>query len=200
MVYGYHVIFSAYGFWLPNDPRGSWSDFVGAWELFRFGRATKTDSRVSVASRSHDRDQRLATKEAMKHRAVEFNVEQAQAIARGFAESIRKGGVTIWACSILPQHVHAVIGRHSSKVEQLVNFLKGEATKALLAEGLHPFAAVTAGGKVPACWAEGQWKVFLDSAVDIVRSVRYVEGNPGKEGKPRQTWPFVVPFDPASLG
>jgi hypothetical protein len=28
MILGYHVIFGAYGFWLPNDPRGSWSDFV----------------------------------------------------------------------------------------------------------------------------------------------------------------------------
>ena len=27
-----HVIITAYGFWLPNDPRGSWSDFVGAWD------------------------------------------------------------------------------------------------------------------------------------------------------------------------
>src|SRR4051812_43899841 len=33
MIVGYHVIFSTYGFWLPNDPRGSWSDFVGSWEL-----------------------------------------------------------------------------------------------------------------------------------------------------------------------
>lgn len=33
MVLGFHVIFSAYGFWLPNDPRGSWSDWVRKWEL-----------------------------------------------------------------------------------------------------------------------------------------------------------------------
>lgn len=26
----YHLIISGYGFWLPNDPRGSWSEFVGA--------------------------------------------------------------------------------------------------------------------------------------------------------------------------
>jgi len=30
MVIGFHVILTAYGFWLPNDPRGSWSEFVGA--------------------------------------------------------------------------------------------------------------------------------------------------------------------------
>jgi hypothetical protein len=46
MILASHVIFSTYGFWLPNDPRGSWSDFVGAWELFRFGPATKTDTPV----------------------------------------------------------------------------------------------------------------------------------------------------------
>jgi hypothetical protein len=44
MIRGYHVIFGAYGFWLPNDPRGSWSEFVGSWELFRFGAATTTDT------------------------------------------------------------------------------------------------------------------------------------------------------------
>ena len=38
-VLAYHLILTAYGFWLPNDPRGSWSDFVRAWELRRFGPA-----------------------------------------------------------------------------------------------------------------------------------------------------------------
>ena len=46
MVLASHLIISAYGFWLPNDPRGSWSDFVGSWELLKFGPATKVnDSR-----------------------------------------------------------------------------------------------------------------------------------------------------------
>ena len=62
MIVGYHVIFGAYGFWLPNDPRGSWSDFVGSWELLRYGPATKTTERQSVAHREHDRGVRLAAK------------------------------------------------------------------------------------------------------------------------------------------
>jgi len=33
MVLGYHFIFSAYGFWLPNDPRGSWSDTIRVYDL-----------------------------------------------------------------------------------------------------------------------------------------------------------------------
>ena len=51
MIFAYHSIFGMYGFWLPNDPRGSGSDYIASWELFRYGPATKTDSRRSVAHR-----------------------------------------------------------------------------------------------------------------------------------------------------
>jgi hypothetical protein len=54
-VIAYHVIVTNYGFWLPNDPRGSWSDFVRSWKLFlAAGPATKTDTRRSVANKGHD--------------------------------------------------------------------------------------------------------------------------------------------------
>ena len=48
MIHAYHVIFGAYGFWLPNDPRGSWSDFVGSWELLRFGKTTRQFERNKI--------------------------------------------------------------------------------------------------------------------------------------------------------
>src|SRR5438874_5368436 len=85
MIAGYHVIFGAYGFWLPNDPRGSWSDFVGSWDLFRYGRATTTAERCSLAYRGHDRGLRLAAKQALPRPAVQFTGLQALAISRGFA-------------------------------------------------------------------------------------------------------------------
>src|SRR5207244_1739990 len=111
-----HVIFSVYGFWLPNDPRGSWSDFVGSWELFRFGRTTKVETRASVANRPHDRARRQAAKQALKYPAVQFNGLQARSVGTGFGESARRGGVTVLACSILPEHVHMVIARHTCQV------------------------------------------------------------------------------------
>src|SRR6476619_3781993 len=98
VVLGYHIIFSAYGFWLPNDPRGSWSEFVGSWELFRAGgRATKTEERCSLARRPHDRALRLATKEKLSRPAVKFTGVQARAVGRGFAEYVRKSGLPVWA-------------------------------------------------------------------------------------------------------
>ena len=69
-----HVIFSAYGFWLPNDPRGSWSDFVRKWELVRFGKGTKSliTGPRSVAQVAHDRELRKAAKQALDFPAVSF--------------------------------------------------------------------------------------------------------------------------------
>ena len=54
MILATHAIFSAYGFWLPNDPRGSWSTFVASWELFKYGPATTVSTRRSIAHQPHD--------------------------------------------------------------------------------------------------------------------------------------------------
>ena len=121
MVLGSHVILSTYGFWLPNDPRGSWSDFVGAWELLRFGRATKTDARRSVAGKAYDRHAHRAARQALKYPLVHFSGVQARAVGRGFATLARNNGLLVWACTILPEHVHLVIARHRYSVEQIVN-------------------------------------------------------------------------------
>src|SRR6516162_6452412 len=96
MILASHVIFSTYGFWLPNDPRGSWSDFVGAWELFRFGPATKIDTTRSVAAAPHNRETRMAAKQSLKYPEVHFTGIQAKTVAEGFKESIERGKVTIW--------------------------------------------------------------------------------------------------------
>ena len=192
MVVGYHVIFGAYGFWLPNDPRGSWSEFVGSWELYRHGAATKTDVRRSVARQTHDVRARVAAKESLKRPAVRFTGLQARAIGVGFGEYVRRSAVPIWACAILPDHVHLVVGRCDRAIEQIATQLKGAAARRLIEENLHPFGEMTAGTeRPPKCFARGEWKVFLDTS-DVPRAIRYVEHNPVKEGRPIQRWTFVT--------
>src|SRR3954465_15787996 len=110
MIVAYHVSFSAYGMWLPNDPRGSWSEFVGSWELFLAGRkATKTTEARSLAHVPHDHAARLGAKLALKRPPVEFNGLQARAVGEGFAEYVRKSGLVVWACAIMTDHVHLVV-------------------------------------------------------------------------------------------
>ena len=194
MIHAYHVIFGAYGFWLPNDPRGSWSDFVGAWELARFGRATKSIDRKELLTPEQERLRRKA-KEALLYPPVNFDGVQARAIGRGFTTAIQRSRLTIWSCSILPEHVHLVIARHTFNVEYIVGLLKGEATKQLKHEAIHPLAQHhDAAGVIPTPWAARCWKVYLDSEEAIENAIRYVQDNPLKEGKPVQNWSFVTPF------
>jgi len=183
-----HVIFGAYGFWLPNDPRGSWSEFVGSWELFRYGRATKTIETRSLAGRPHDRSARLTAKTALKRPAVLFDDEQIRAVSQGFAEYAERSSLTIVACAILPDHVHLVLANHRLDPEQLAIQLKGAATRQLSRAGIHPFAAE---GRPAKCFARGAWKVFLDTEEDVRRAIRYVDDNPVKEGRSPQRWDFV---------
>jgi REP element-mobilizing transposase RayT len=198
MVLASHVIFSAYGFWLPNDPRGSWSDFVYAWELFRFGPATKVTTRRSVAARPHNRAARLAAKEALTYPAVQFTGLQALSVARAFQRVIHDYTYLVYACSILPEHVHMVIARHHYDVEQVVRALKQAATEKLVEDRLHPLARYrTRDGKPPTPWARKCWHVFLDDPADIHRAVAYVERNPEKEGKKPQHWSFTT--DPTTV-
>src|SRR5438105_2210622 len=152
MIVGYHMIFGAYGFWLPNDPRGSWSEWVGSWDLFRYGSATRTDERCSLAARPHDRELRLAAKKALKRPTVKFNGLQARAVGMGLADYVRDSGLVVLACAIMPEHVHLVIGPPGMKVEQLVIQLKGAATKGLKEQRLHPFGAMMdERGRTPKC-------------------------------------------------
>lgn len=195
MIHAYHVIFSTYGFWLPNDPRGSWSDFVGAWELLKFGPATKVFTRRSSAHDPHDRDLRQEAKKALKYPPVRFNGNQARAVARGFAHYADHATLTIWACSIMPEHVHLVFQRTGRLAERVVNQRKGAATKQITAEGIHPLVEhARADGRMPKMWARGLCKVFLNSEGAILRAVEYVEQNPVKEGKRPQQWKFVLPY------
>ena len=196
VVIAYHVIFSMYGFWLPNDPRGSWSHFVGSWELFRYGPATKVDNYRSYAHDPHDRHKRLAAKEALKYPPVVLSGAQALSVATGLAKVARSSGYRIHAFAILPEHGHLVLGRHHYKVEQVVRRLKQAAGKQLELDELHPFAGLVARrGALPTPFAAKCWHCFIDTDEYTRSAIRYVERNPQKEGKPRQKWSFVVPWE-----
>ena len=148
MIHGYHVIWGAYGFWLPNDPavhgpissgRGVCAHSAG--RPARSIDATLTRAMGGVAGRRRQSP------------SVSAGPTQRPASKRWAAVSPpvpHKSHLTIWACSILPEHVHLVIARHTYKVEQVCNLLKGEATKQLKAESLHPqqrFRAATANSR-----------------------------------------------------
>src|SRR5262245_1973428 len=160
MVIAYHVIMSAYGFWLPNDPRGSWSDTIRKFELLSFGPPTKVRNNEFVAHAPHNRRLREAAKEVLDFPTVTFTDEQRGVIGKGFAQFVEKSGVTFWAVSILDDHIHAIYMRHRYKSEMVNNLLKGELTKSLVDWDVHPFRShVRPGERPPPCWGRKWWTV-----------------------------------------
>jgi REP element-mobilizing transposase RayT len=195
MIIAYHVIISAYGFWLPNDPRGSWSDFVRNWELFRnYGPATKVSTRQSVAHKPHDRKLREKMRHSLRYPPVVFAGQQARSVALGVGDSCCESDYGLLAFAILREHAHMVLLPHRFSIEQVVNLLKGAASKRLIRDGLHPFANQREpSGRLPQVWGRNCWKVFLYDREDVVRSIDYTNNNPVKEGMRRQHWTFVRP-------
>ena len=201
MIRAYHAISGAYGFWLPNDPRGSWSTKVWARHLRPFGPAAKVNTRKSLAHEPHDRDRRRHAKRHLKYPAVHFHGLQARAVGRGFADAVRQFELAVYACAIMPDHAHLVIGWGRETIEQMVGFLKRAASRQLRAEGRHPLAEFRcSNGRLPSPWIEGGWFVYLETPAQIRQRIGYVEGNPAEVGLPPQRWSFVRPFAPAPRG
>jgi REP element-mobilizing transposase RayT len=188
MILAYHSIFGMYGFWLPNDPRGSGSDYMASWELFRYGPATKTDSRQSVAHRPLPPDWQREAKTALQHPPVSVTGRQALSISGGFATAMAEGPYRVYACAILPEHVHLVIGASARRIRAVVGHFRSRATRTLRQQQLWDDDRPL--------WGAHGWNVYLESIVAVERAIRYVAGNPLKEGKKRQNWSFVVPFEP----
>ena len=171
----------------PQRPRGSWSDWIRCWELLRFGSATKTNARRSVANKTHDHKKRLEAKSALKYPPVVLNGVQARAVARGFARACSEVGYVIYACAIMPDHIHLVVARHDRLIEIVVRHLKARATQQLNIENIAP--------ETESPWARGTgWVVYLDSIGDIQRSIDYVNDNPMRDGLKPQQWNLVTPF------
>ena len=193
---GLHLIFSTYGFWLPNDERGSGSTRVRARHIYEAGgEATKVRTTHSVAGRHHDVWARMVAKESLKYPPVILTGVQARAVARGIAAILPKVGLVIHACAILPEHLHVVVAAHRLDGDEIISCLKRAGTRGMNDEGLHPLAAYARkSGKHPCPWAEGGWKVFLDTPNEMKSRIRYVEENPQEAGFRRQRWSFVVPY------
>src|SRR5437773_1298941 len=91
-VIGFHIICCTYGFWLPNEERGSCSDFVRAEHLEKFGPANPVSHSRSVARKPYDREIRQLARESLMYPPVRFNLQQIEAVARGIGKELEEFG------------------------------------------------------------------------------------------------------------
>lgn len=186
LVIAHHLIFTVYGRWLPNDPRGSSSQTIRNAILsdlgeLHFGRKLRQPDGRVIREFYREADKRLA------HPAMEFDADDRALVAESFAQAIESERFTCWACAIMGDHVHLVMRKHKYKAEEMMSLLQ-ETSRARLREA----------GKRPEdhpVWGGPGWIVFLDHPDAVRRTIAYVERNPRDRGWPPQHWFFVKPYD-----
>ena len=186
MVVGYHLIWTAYGCWLANDPRGSVSldlrvpRLVALGEV-HYGRKAQQPSSATIRTFYQRAD------DLLEHQRLTFNDEEIDLIGAGFGRTIRERGYTCYACAVMPDHVHLLIRRHRHKAEEMIEFLQEDSKRSLIQAKRRPINHPVWGGP--------GWKVFLNTREDMERVVRYIRENPPKAGRPEQHWDFAKEYD-----
>lgn len=186
MVIAHHLIWTAYGWWLPNDPRGSMSRHIRNEVLMELGELHHGRKKLQPCSRII----REFYEEAvpfLKHPLLAFIETEFHAIAQGLDRAIDQRGYHCYACAIMPDHIHILIRKHRDKAEEMIAHLQRESHLAAREAGIRSMTHPVWGGH--------GWKVFLDTPEDITRTIRYVELNPVKIGLPKQLWSFVSKYD-----
>lgn len=186
LVIGHHIMWTLYGWWLPNDPRGSTSrtirnDWVAELGELHFGR-----KQVLPAFREV-RDFQNSSATVLKHSQLAFDAGEFFAVAEAMGNAIRQRNYTCYACAVMPDHIHLLIHKHRDLAEDMIEKIQALSRERLIEVGLrtsdHPV------------WTRGGWKVFLDHPDAMRRTIRYIENNPVKQRLPRQDWPFVTPYN-----
>ena len=186
MVAGFHLIWTAYGWWLPNDPRGSSSHEIRVERIADLGELHHGRKPVQPPS-CEIKDFYEHARTVLKHPLLTFTDDDIALIGESFATVIADCRYTCYACAIMPDHVHALIRKHRDQAETMIENLQDASCDKLIAAGRrdrdHPV------------WGGPGWKVFLYTPADFERVIRYINYNPIKAGLPAQHWSFVKPYD-----
>jgi len=179
MVIAYHVIFTTYGTWLPNDPRGSYSKKIYNEQLRMLGRIKYGRQDPAPAKNLLLKFWTAATPN-LTHPPFFIGDNTRPIIAAGFKTVVQRLGIKIGACAIMNDHVHELILRSKYRIEYVVNQLKGGATQTLKMK------------QTP--WTRGCWKVFISDDETLLAAARYIQANPIAAELPAQSWDFVTPL------
>ena len=100
MVAGYHLIWTAYGYWLPNDPRGSSSHEIRVEKLAPLGLLHSGRKPIQPSSATI-RAFYTEAEDLLEHRRYFFTDDEIALIANSFAQTIVDRVYTCYACAII---------------------------------------------------------------------------------------------------
>lgn len=186
IVIAHHILWTLYGWWLPNDPRGSTSrtirnDLIAELGELHFGR-----KRIQPAGRDIRAFYEQAARQ-LQYPLLSFEPTVFPTVAAAIGDAVGELGLTCYACAVMPDHVHLVVRKHRLLAEEMIEGIQSLSRKRLVEggvrDGAHPV------------WTRGGWKVFMDHPEEVWRSIRYVEKNPLALRLPVQDWALVTAYD-----
>ncbi|HEY1685293.1 MAG TPA: transposase [Tepidisphaeraceae bacterium] len=186
IIIAHHLIWTAYGWWRPNDPRGSGSHYVVSDVLKSLGELHCGRKKIQPA-RLEIREFYAQAAPVLKYPLLRFGHSEIAVIAESFAEVITKNRYTCYACAIMPDHVHLLIRKHKFLAEEMMGHFRNAARIKIAGHGKWSLDHAVFGG--------GGWKVFMDHPDEVRRTIKYIENNPVKEGMAPQHWRFVKVYD-----
>jgi REP element-mobilizing transposase RayT len=186
MVAGFHLIWTAYGWWLPNDPRGSTSHEIRVEKIaetgeLHFGRKPVQPSGAEIKLFYEQ------AREVLKHPLLTLSDQEIDLAGTGLARAIAERRYTCYACAIMPDHVHVLIRKHRDRAETMIEQLQAASREELIRAGkraaTHPV------------WTRKGWFPFLYTRQDFERVIEYIRRNPIVAGRAAQEWEFVKKYD-----
>jgi REP element-mobilizing transposase RayT len=182
-----HIIWTNYGIWLPNDPRGSTSTHVFNQELLELGELHYGRKRVQPKPKVVKEFYRAA-EQFLKFPVIRFDANQIAHIAEYIGNFIQQRGYTCYACAVMPDHVHIFIRKHRDDAWDMLDELQQFTRKGFIqnypeTDSDHPL------------WTNGGYVNFVATSEIVRRVIKYIAENPLKIGLPAQSWPFVKAYD-----
>ncbi len=187
-IIGHHLIWTLYGHWLPNDPRGSGSQEVRREQIAELGPLyvgrrpePKQPSREELRAFHQQAEARLSFPRFW------LDAAKRKDCGLSLAEIISQRSYTVWAGAILSNHMHLVIRKHRDDALQMWHQIADS-----LRLRLREFQDI---GPLHPVWSERPYKVYLKTPEEVRSRVTYVQRNPAKENLPSQHFDFVQEYN-----
>ena len=186
IVIAHHLVWTAYGWWLPNDPRGSNSEYIAGEAIAELGELHHGRKKIQPAG-WEIRAFYGRAREVLRFPLLTFDESARNEIGAAFAAVIEAERYTCYGCVIMPDHIHLLMRKHKHTAEEMIDHFQ-RASRDRLIEFQHR----TTDHPV---WGGPGWKVFLDHPDEVRRTIPYIEKNPLPLRLPKQLWPFVKEYD-----
>ena len=175
--FGYHMIKSTYGGWLPGDARGSWSE---SWSPSRgyFGPHQLHEANPARLEIAAGR---------MRHPPVELTDEMTAAIVNAIAACVERsqGELVIMAAAIERTHMHLLIPDTGRDIDNTAKWIADQTTKAV--HRLTPHQ-----GPV---WTKNNWCHHLDRQEHWENAILYIDEHNIRAGRGSRPYPFLSPIE-----